>query len=115
MGSCFFFFSSRRRHTRYIGDWSSDVCSSDLHGLFRLRQFTQDDGHVFCAAEQVEAEVARFCRSLSKLYRALGFERVEVSFASRPDERAGSDEVWDVAEQLLQKAAASAGLMPEHA
>jgi threonyl-tRNA synthetase len=89
--------------------------SGTLHGLFRLRQFTQDDGHVFCAAEQVEAEVARFCRSLSKLYRALGFEQLEVSFASRPDERAGSDEVWDLAEDMLQKAAQSAGLLPEHA
>ena len=89
--------------------------SGTLHGLFRLRQFTQDDGHVFCTAEQVQAEVARFCRSLSLLYRALGFERVEVSFASRPDQRAGSDEVWDQAEDMLQKAAASAGLVPEHA
>jgi len=88
--------------------------SGTLHGLFRLRQFTQDDGHVFCAAEQVEAEVARFCRSLSTLYRALGFERVLVSFASRPDERAGSDEVWDQAENMLQQAAKSAGLTPEH-
>jgi threonyl-tRNA synthetase len=89
--------------------------SGTLHGLFRLRQFTQDDGHVFCAPEQVEAEVARFCRSLSKLYAALGFEHVEVSFASRPDERTGSDEVWDRAEDMLQQAAQSAGLTPVHA
>ncbi len=88
--------------------------SGTLHGLFRLRQFTQDDGHVFCEVEQVEAEVARFCRSLVKLYGALGFEQVEVSFASRPDERAGSDEVWDRAEQLLQAAAAKAELEPVH-
>jgi threonyl-tRNA synthetase len=86
--------------------------SGTLHGLFRLRQFTQDDGHVFCAAEQVEAEVARFCQSLVKLYGALGFEQVEVSFASRPDERAGTDEVWDRAEGLLQQAAARAGIVP---
>jgi threonyl-tRNA synthetase len=89
--------------------------SGTLHGLFRLRQFTQDDGHVFCEAAQVEAEVARFCRSLMQLYRALGFDGVEVSFASRPDDRAGSDEVWDRAEQLLQAAAAHAGLSPAHA
>jgi len=86
--------------------------SGTLHGLFRLRQFTQDDGHVFCEAEQMEAEVARFCGSLLELYRALGFGQVEVSFASRPDERAGSDEVWDRAERLLQQAARSAGLAP---
>lgn len=89
--------------------------SGTLHGLFRLRQFTQDDGHVFCELDQVEAEVARFCASLVRLYRALGFEQVEISFASRPDERAGSDEVWDRAEQLLQDAARRAGLAPLHA
>ena len=89
--------------------------SGTLHGLFRLRQFTQDDGHVFCEAGQIEAEVARFCQSLVKLYGALGFERVEVSFASRPDERAGTDEVWDRAEQLLQQAAVRAGIAPVHA
>jgi threonyl-tRNA synthetase len=89
--------------------------SGTLHGLFRLRQFTQDDGHVFCEAEQIEAEVARFCQSLVKLYGALGFDQVEVSFASRPDERAGTDEVWDRAEELLQQAAKRAGILPVHA
>ncbi len=84
--------------------------SGTLHGLFRLRQFTQDDGHVFCLPEQVEAEVARFCRSLLALYRALGFSDVQVSFATRPDERAGSDEVWDRAEAMLEQAAVRAGL-----
>jgi threonyl-tRNA synthetase len=88
--------------------------SGTLHGLFRLRQFTQDDGHVFCDVSQVEAEVARFCRSLSKLYAALGFEGVDVSFASRPDDRAGSDELWDRAEGLLRRAAERAGLAPRH-
>jgi threonyl-tRNA synthetase len=86
--------------------------SGTLHGLFRLRQFTQDDGHVFCDVDQVELDVARFCQSLIKLYAALGFEQVEVSFASRPDERAGSDAVWDRAEQLLQQAAVRARLAP---
>lgn len=88
--------------------------SGTLHGLFRLRQFTQDDGHVFCEESQIEGEVARFCGSLVRLYRALGFEQVEVSFASRPDDRAGSDEVWDRAEELLQQAAGRAGLKPTH-
>ncbi len=92
-----------------------DEPSGTLHGLFRLRQFTQDDGHVFCEEGQIEAEVARFCASLIELYAALGFEQVEISFASRPDERAGTDEVWDRAEQLLQQAAARAGLEPVHA
>ncbi len=87
--------------------------SGTLHGLFRLRQFTQDDGHVFCEESQVEPEVARFCASLLALYAALGFEQVEVGFATRPDERAGSDAVWDRAEQLLQNAAARARLVPK--
>lgn len=89
--------------------------SGTLHGLFRLRQFTQDDGHVFCDMDQLEPEVARFCHSLVKVYGALGFAGIEVTFASRPDERAGSDEVWDTAERLLQSAAARAGLSPVHA
>ena len=87
--------------------------SGTLHGLFRLRQFTQDDGHVFCADEQVEAEVARFCSSLHRCYRALGFGDVKVAFASRPPERAGSDASWDRAEAALLAAARRAGLEPE--
>ncbi|MFL5351164.1 threonine--tRNA ligase [Archangium sp.] len=81
-----------------------------LHGLFRLRQFTQDDGHVFCAEEQMREEVFRFCRSLHAFYADFGFEHVEVAFSSRPAQRAGSDEVWDLAESLLLEAAKQAGL-----
>ncbi|HEY0093537.1 MAG TPA: threonine--tRNA ligase, partial [Archangium sp.] len=81
-----------------------------LHGLFRLRQFTQDDGHVFCAEEQMREEVFRFCRSLLAFYADFGFEDVEVAFSSRPAQRAGSDEVWDLAESLLLDAAKQAGL-----
>ena len=84
--------------------------SGSLHGLFRLRQFTQDDGHVFCAEEQVVEEVARFCRSLHAFYGDFGFEDVQVAFSSRPAQRAGSDEVWDRAERLLLDAAKQAGL-----
>lgn len=87
--------------------------SGTLHGLFRLRQFTQDDGHVFCADDQVEGEVARFCSSLFRCYRALGFEAIQVAFASRPAERAGSDASWDRAEAALMAAARRAGLDPE--
>jgi threonyl-tRNA synthetase len=86
--------------------------SGTLHGLFRLRQFTQDDGHVFCLRPQLEAEVARFCVSLKKCYTALGFEQVEVAFATRPESRAGSDADWDEAESRLAAAAAQAGLSP---
>lgn len=93
-----------------LGVVHRDEPSGTLHGLFRLRQFTQDDGHIFCMPEHVEAEVARFSRSLLELYRALGFADIEVFFASRPDDRVGSDESWDRAEQMLLRAAESAGL-----
>lgn len=87
--------------------------SGTLHGLFRLRQFTQDDGHVFCEEHQVEQEIARFSRSLLELYASFGFSDLQVVFASRPDERAGSDESWDRAESLLLAAARKSGLEPE--
>ncbi|HLL56042.1 MAG TPA: threonine--tRNA ligase [Myxococcaceae bacterium] len=84
--------------------------SGALQGLFRLRQFCQDDGHVFCAEEQVASEVARFCRSVRGFYASFGFDELEVAFSSRPAQRAGSDDVWDRAEAALLQAARSAGL-----
>lgn len=86
--------------------------SGVLNGLFRLRQFTQDDGHVFCLQEQVEAEIVAICRSLRALYEAFGFSDVEVFFSSRPRVRAGDDAVWDRAESVLRAAARGAGLDP---
>ena len=87
-----------------------DEPSGVLHGLLRLRQFTQDDGHVFLPEADVEREVAQFCSSLHDFYRALGFEDIWVNFATRPAQRAGSDEVWDRAERALESAARHAGL-----
>jgi len=87
-----------------------DEPSGVLHGLLRLRQFTQDDGHVFLAESEVEHEVGRFCSSLYDFYRALGFSEIVVNFATRPEQRAGSDVVWDRAERALENAARSAGL-----
>ncbi len=84
--------------------------SGVLHGLMRLRQFTQDDGHVFLAETDVEREVADFCRSLYDFYRALGFSEIGVAFATRPEQRVGSDAVWDRAEHALAAAAKGAGL-----
>lgn len=78
--------------------------SGALHGLFRLYQFTQDDGHIFCAEEHIEQEVARFAEGLFAFYRAFGFERIEVGLSLRPELRAGSDAVWDKAERLLEAA-----------
>ena len=91
-----------------------DEPSGVLHGLLRLRQFTQDDGHVFLAESDVEREVARFCHSLRDFYEALGFSDIAVNFSTRPAQRAGSDEVWDRAERALENAARRAGLSCRH-
>lgn len=84
--------------------------SGALHGLLRLRQFCQDDGHVFCRPDQVEEELERFLRSLLALQRAFGIDAPRVALSSRPELRAGSDEVWDRAEALLGAAAKKVGL-----
>lgn len=86
--------------------------SGTLHGLFRLRQFTQDDGHVFCADDQVLAEIVRFCRGAASFYRAFGFDIVGVALSTRPPQRAGDDAVWDRAEALLAEGARAAELEP---
>jgi threonyl-tRNA synthetase len=84
--------------------------SGALHGLFRLRQFVQDDGHILCAPEHIIDEVARFCASLHAFYAAFGFDDLSVAFAGRPEQRLGSDEVWDRAEAILLDAADQIGL-----
>lgn len=83
--------------------------SGVLHGLFRLRQFTQDDGHVFCAEEQVHAELVRFLARVRAAYASFGFSKVDVALSTRPAVRAGDDEVWDRAERALERAAAEVG------
>lgn len=84
--------------------------SGALQGLMRLRAFTQDDGHIFCAEDQVEAESAKFIRFVLRLYADLGFRDVQVMFSSRPEKRIGSDAVWDQAEAALRNAAIAAGV-----
>jgi threonyl-tRNA synthetase len=84
--------------------------SGSLQGLFRLVQFTQDDGHLFCLEPQVVPEVAEFAGSLFRFYRRAGFREVRVALATRPPERAGDDGVWDRAEAMLAAAATQAGL-----
>jgi threonyl-tRNA synthetase len=84
--------------------------SGTLHGLFRLRQFTQDDGHIFLEEGQIAGEVARFCASLRRFYAALGFAQVAIGFSTRPPVRAGSDAVWDHAENVLRAALEATGL-----
>jgi len=84
--------------------------SGALHGLFRLRQFTQDDGHIFCLPEQLDSEVEGFARGLAAFYRAFGFELIDVKLSTRPPSRVGDDELWARAESLLGRAASHAGL-----
>ena len=84
--------------------------SGALHGIMRVRAFTQDDAHIFCTHEQITDETAAFCRLLMEIYRDLGFEDVHVKLATRPGNRIGGDAVWDLAEQALEAATKSAGL-----
>ena len=78
--------------------------SGALHGLMRVRAFTQDDAHIFCTEEQVPAETEAFTRLLFEVYRELGFDQIRVKFADRPEVRAGSDAMWDRAEAKLKAA-----------
>ena len=80
-----------------------------LHGLLRVRQFTQDDAHIFCREDQLVEEVARFANLLDRIYRELGFEQYAIKLALRPEKRFGSEEMWDWAEQSLRDAVASTG------
>ncbi len=84
--------------------------SGALHGLMRVRAFTQDDAHIFCTPEQINAETVIFCELLKSIYADLGFPEVTVKFADRPPVRAGSDETWDKAEEALKDAIEATGL-----
>jgi threonyl-tRNA synthetase len=84
--------------------------SGALHGMLRLRAFTQDDGHIFCRPDQINSETKLFCDLLQGIYKDLGFESFRIKLADRPEKRAGTDEVWDKAEAALKEAVAAAGL-----
>ncbi len=84
--------------------------SGALHGIFRVRAFTQDDAHIFCREDQIEAESTKFIHLLESVYRDCGLELHAVKLALRPDERFGTDEVWDAAEKKLERAALNAGI-----
>ncbi len=86
--------------------------SGALHGIMRVRGFTQDDGHIFCSEDQIEDETAKFIEFLSGIYKDLGFEKFSVKFSDRPEKRSGSDEVWDKAEAALLAATRAAGIEP---
>ncbi len=84
--------------------------SGALHGIMRVRAFTQDDGHVFCTEEQIESEVTAFHQQAMKVYGDFGFDDIALKIALRPDKRIGSDAVWDRAEDALRAALRSAGV-----
>jgi threonyl-tRNA synthetase len=84
--------------------------SGALHGIMRVRAFTQDDAHIFCTEDQITAESIAFCNLLQSVYRDFGFKELSVKFADRPPTRAGADDVWDRAEGALKDAVEAAGL-----
>jgi threonyl-tRNA synthetase len=84
--------------------------SGAIHGILRVRAFTQDDAHIFCTEEQINAESKDFCDLLMSVYRDFGFEDVVIKFADRPEVRAGDDATWDRAEAALKEAIDHSGL-----
>ena len=83
--------------------------SGTMHGLMRVRAFTQDDGHIFCTDGQIESETGLFIEFLSNLYADLGFKEFDIKLSTRPEMRVGSDEVWDKAEEALEAAIKNLG------
>lgn len=84
--------------------------SGALHGIMRVRGFTQDDAHIFCTEEQMQSESADFIRLTQQVYRDFGFDDIELKLSTRPEQRIGSDEQWDRAEKALEEALKEAGL-----
>ena len=78
--------------------------SGTLHGIMRVRNFVQDDGHIFCTKSQVQEEVSKFIDLTFEVYKYFGFDNVDIKLSTRPEKRVGSDEVWDEAEQALSEA-----------
>ncbi|HJW54945.1 MAG TPA: threonine--tRNA ligase, partial [Burkholderiaceae bacterium] len=84
--------------------------SGALHGIMRVRGFTQDDGHIFCTEEQIQGEVTAFHQQAMRVYKDFGFTEISIKIALRPDSRIGSDETWDRAEETLRSALRACGV-----
>ena len=87
--------------------------SGTLHGLMRVRQMTQDDGHIFCSEDQIEEEAVSFINILSEIYKELGFDKLDIKLSTRPAQRVGTDEIWDKAEKALEAAINKQGISYE--
>jgi threonyl-tRNA synthetase len=96
-----------------FGSCHRNESSGSLHGIMRVRAFTQDDAHIFCEEHQINDETVKFCNLLKEVYQDFGFFDVKVKFSTRPEKRAGSDETWDKAENALSEAVKQAGLACE--
>ena len=92
------------------GSCTRNESSGSMHGLARVREMVQDDGHIFCREDQIEDETRRFCVMLLNVYKELGFDELTVKLSDRPEVRAGSDETWDKAEAALEAGALATGL-----
>ncbi|MDP4618515.1 MAG: threonine--tRNA ligase, partial [Burkholderiaceae bacterium] len=93
-----------------FGSCHRNESSGSLHGLMRVRGFTQDDGHIFCTEDQIQAEVQDFTQRLLKVYKDFGFNDVVYRLSTRPDKRVGSDAIWDKAEKALSDALDTVGV-----
>ena len=94
-----------------FGQCHRNETSGALHGIMRVRGFTQDDGHIFCTEEQIAAEVMAFHPQAMKVYADFGFKNIDIKIATRPDNRIGTDEAWDYAEGALRSALRACGLI----
>jgi threonyl-tRNA synthetase len=110
-------FNARRRSYRELPWRVADFArlhryerGGVVHGLTRVRSFAQDDGHIFCAEEQVAGEIERFMRFFYGVYKAFQFESIDVKLATRPDKRIGTDDAWDLAEKSLAEGLERSGL-----
>ena len=109
-GACLVFGSERHSYRELplrladFGRVTRNEREGVLHGLLRVRSFTQDDAHVFCTEEQIEAEVTDICEAIDELYSRFGFDKVEVELSTRPAKSMGSDDQWEMAEAMLASA-----------
>lgn len=93
-----------------FGSCHRNESSGSMHGIMRVRAFTQDDAHIFCTPEQIVSETKVFCDLLKEIYAAFDFTQIRIKFSDRPLVRAGADEIWDLAENALMEASNAAGL-----